>query len=251
MAGQLRVGTSGFSYPGWSPRFYPPGVTAPEFLPYYAARLDACELNNTFYRRPGASLVRAWVAATPADFRFCAKAQRGASLRAIGGDPGAVAWLSEPFRAFGDRLGSVLLRVPEAVRRDPSGASDTRLAALLAAWPPEIPLAADFQDPSWQVDEVFGLLAGAGAVLCATELPEDPDPPTIRVTGPFLYVRLRRHEYSDDALQAWAARLIPFLDAGHDVYAFFRHDESGRAPEFAAALRDAVIRGDASQRDFA
>ena len=37
------------------------------------------ELNNTFYARPTAARIAAWVAATPPGFRFVVKAQRGAS----------------------------------------------------------------------------------------------------------------------------------------------------------------------------
>jgi uncharacterized protein YecE (DUF72 family) len=73
--------------------------------------------------------------------------------------------------------------------------------------------------------------------VCATEGPDDPAPPTLRRTGPFLYVRLRRHDYTDDELAAWRDRFEPFLAAGDDAYVFFRHDETGRGAELAAALR--------------
>ena len=238
VSGRLFAGTSGFSYPGWSPRFYPAGLAATGFLSHYAERLRTVELNNTYYASPSASKVAAWVAATPPDFRFAVKAQRGGSFRALQVDPaGSVPWLTGPYRAFGDRLGTVLLRVPDGVVRD-----DEKLAALLAQWPADLPLTIEFQDPSWHVDETFAALAGMGAALCATELPEDADPPIIRRTGAFLYVRLRRHEYSPADLEAWAARLEPFLSAGDDVFAFFRHDETGRGPGFALGLTAAVDR---------
>jgi len=238
VSGRLFVGTSGFSYPGWSPRFYPAGLAAGGFLSHYAGRLPTVELNNTYYASPSPSKVAAWVAATPPDFRFAIKAQRGGSFRALQTDPaGSVPWLTAPYRAFGERLGTVLFRVPDGVGRD-----DAKLVALLAAWPADLPLTVEFQDASWHVDETFAALAGAGAALCATDLPEDVDPPMIRRTAAFLYVRFRRHEYSPADLQDWAARLEPFLTAGDDVYAFFRHDEIGRGPEFALALAAAVRR---------
>jgi uncharacterized protein YecE (DUF72 family) len=236
VSGRLFVGTSGFAYAGWTPRFYPDGLTAKGYLEHYAGRLPAVELNNTYYASPSASKVATWVAATPPDFRFAVKAQRGGSFRALGVDPTtSVPWLTGPYRAFGERLGTVLFRVPEGVRRD-----DAKLAALLAAWPTDVPLTMEFQDPSWHVDETFAALASAGAALCATELPDDAEPPVIRRTGSFLYLRLRRTEYSDTELRAWAARLEPFLASGDDVYAFFRHDEVGRGPELALALSAAV-----------
>lgn len=207
-------------------------------LEHYATRLGAVELNNTFYRTPTPPAVAGWLAATPADFRFAVKAQRGGSHRALQADPTtSVPWLTGPYRAFGERLGTVLFRVPDGVARN-----DVRLRALLGAWPRDLPLAVEFQDPSWHVDETFAALADAGAALCATELPEDTEPPAIRRTGTFLYLRLRRHDYTDAELDAWAARLEPFLHAGDDAYVFFRHDEAGRGPELAIALAAAIGR---------
>ncbi len=146
-------------------------------------------------------------------------------------------WLTAPYRAFGERLGTVLFRVPDGVVRD-----DGHLRALLDAWPPDLPLTVEFQDVSWHVDETFAALRRIGAALCTTELPEDAEPPTIRRTGGFLYLRLRRHDYSPTELDAWAARLEPFLAAGDDAYVFFRHDEAGRGPELAIALVATVAR---------
>ena len=238
MSGRLYAGTSGFSYPGWSPRFYPTGLAATGFMAHYAERLSSVELNNTYYASPSAPKVAAWVAATPPDFRFAVKAQRGGSFRALQADPTqSVPWLTDPYRGFGERLGTILFRVPDGVRRD-----DAKLAALLAAWPADLPLTMEFQDESWHVDETFAALAAAGAALCATELPDDAEPPTIRRTGSWLYLRLRRHDYSPAELETWAARLEPFLAAGDDVFVFFRHDELGRGPELAIALADAVGR---------
>lgn len=237
--GRLFVGTSGFAYPDWAPRFYPAGLAARELLAFYSGRFPAVELNNTFYARPTAAKVAAWLAATPTDFRFAVKAQRGASMRALLTDPdGSVPWLTDPLVAFGERLGAVLYRVPANVKRD-----DERLAALLARWPRDLPLCLEFQDPSWLVDETYAALTQAGATLCATDLPDSDEEPTIRRTGAFLYLRLRRHAYADATLGSWAARIVPFLENGQDVYVFFRHDDDGRATEFADRLRAAVQAG--------
>ena len=100
------AGTSGFAYPGWAPRFYPTGLPAKGFLGHYAERLPAVELNNTYYASPKADKVAAWVAATPPDFRFSVKAQRGGSFRSLAVDPGeSVAWLTGPYRALGSDSG--------------------------------------------------------------------------------------------------------------------------------------------------
>ena len=224
----------------------------------YAGRLPAVELNNTFRRRPTPSAIRGWVRATPPDFRFAMKAQRGSAVRALWGAPEeSVRWLTEPLGEFGERLGAVLFRVPAEIRRDgpwvdgDPAVADARLAALLEAWPRAIPLVVELQDRSWHVDETFAALRAAGATLCTTELPPEGDegasgapepgtdrePPMIRRTGSFLYLRLRLHDYDAAGLDAWAARIEPFLAAGDDVYVFFRHDPVGRAGDLALELR--------------
>jgi uncharacterized protein YecE (DUF72 family) len=237
--GRLRTGTSGFAYPAWSPRFYPPGTRGPALLRHYGSRLATVELNNTFYRQPSPAAIDGWLAATPDDFRFAVKAQRGSSFRTLQPDAAeSVAWLTTPLRRFGDRLGTVLFRVPDGVVR-----SDERLAGLLSAWPADLPLALEFQDPSWHVDEVFGAVRDVGAAIVTTDLDDDPEPPTIRRSGPFLYLRLRRADYAPDELARWLDRLEPFLADGIDAFVYFRHDEVGRGAELAlelAALGDAA-----------
>lgn len=155
----------------------------------------------------------------------------------------------------------MLFRVPAEVRRDGPwvggevGVADARLRALLDAWPRAIPLVVELQDRSWHVDETFAALRETGATLCTTELPPEgdegatgdaaagggaaaePEPPFIRRTGSFLYLRLRLHDYDAAGLDAWSARIQPFLAAGDDVYVFFRHDPVGRAGELALELR--------------
>jgi uncharacterized protein YecE (DUF72 family) len=232
MAGRLLVGTSGFAYPAWSPRFYPPGLRGGDLLRHYATRLSAVELNNTFYRQPRPELVATWLAATPDEFRFVVKAQRSGSGRFFGDPAGGIDWLTGPYRAFGERLGAVLFRIPDIAKRD-----DDKLRRFLGAWPRDLPLVVEVRDPTWECDETYRALADAGAAMCITEMPEDETPPTIRRTAPHLYLRLRRHDYTTADLEAWHSRLEPFLAAGDDAFVFFRHDEVGRGAELALEFR--------------
>lgn len=232
--GRLLVGTSGFAYPDWRPRFYPAGLRASGLLPHYASRLPAVELNNTFYQQPTAAKVASWLDATPDTFRFVVKAQRGGSWRALRqADPAeSVAWLTTPYRLFGERLGCVLFRVDAPVKRD-----DEALGRLMTAWPRDVPVAFEFQDPSWEMDEVHAILREGGAALVATDQ-DDLDEPPLRRIGACLYLRLRRTTLGDGDVDAWAERLRPFLDDGLDTYVFFRHDEDGTSAVRAERLRD-------------
>jgi uncharacterized protein YecE (DUF72 family) len=237
VVGTLRTGTSGFAYPTWAPAFYPAGTRGDALLPAYAARLTAVELSGTYYRQPTPAQALAWAGRVPPAFRFTVKLLRTGSLRAWATDPtGTLAWLTAPLAAFGDRLATALFRIPAGHERD-----DRRLARLLDAWPTGVPLAVEAQDPSWQVDETHALLRAAGATLVVTETDDAPEPPLI-LTGSFVYLRLRRTLYGTADLDAWAARLEPFLADGRDAYVFFRHDERGATPAHAAALAGRLAR---------
>ncbi len=231
--GRAYVGTSGFAYPDWAPRFYPAGVRATQLLPSYAARLGAVELNNTFYRSPTPTAIDGWLAATPTDFRFCVKAQRGSAWRAFRGDPvEATASLVAAYRPFGGRLRCVLLQAPDDQRR-----SDDGLARLLAAWPADLPLALELRHPSWQDDAVHDLLRGARVALVATDTDALDVAPDLRRTGDLLYLRLRRTSMTDADIARWAARLAPFLADGVDACVFLRHDTDGASAVSAEHLR--------------
>ena len=76
MAPKAYVGTSGWSYTSWRPKFYPEGMKAKEFLPFYATRLKTIEINYTFNHLPTEKNVAEWTAATGDDFLFGLKASQ-------------------------------------------------------------------------------------------------------------------------------------------------------------------------------
>jgi len=73
---QIFTGTSGFSYKEWKGEFYPSDLKNADMLGYYATRLPAVEINNTFYRLPRESVLESWADAVGPDFRFILEASR-------------------------------------------------------------------------------------------------------------------------------------------------------------------------------
>ncbi len=78
--GELRIGTSGWHYPGgrgtWNGVFYPPARGRPQGfdeLRYYAEHFDTVEVNSTFYGQPKAEVSRQWAERTPDGFEFSVK----------------------------------------------------------------------------------------------------------------------------------------------------------------------------------
>ena len=79
MAGQILVGTSSWSDPGFVEEWYPEGMPARERLSWYAERFRAVEVNSTFYAVPDRTTVHRWVQATPDGFVFDVKVHRALS----------------------------------------------------------------------------------------------------------------------------------------------------------------------------
>jgi len=54
----------------------------------------------------------------------------------------------------------------------------------------------------------------------------------------FRYLRFREPPYDEDALAGLAGTIRPLLDAGADVYGYFRHEDEPTAPLYAERLRE-------------
>jgi len=199
----LYVGSSGFSYPSWKPDFYPAGTKSGDFLRLYAERLGTVELNTTGYRLPEEAQFVHWEDETPADFRFAVKMAH----------PNRIAVFTERVRALGERLGPVRIMIQKA--RD-----DEFLAQLLDSLDPEVSWAFDFRHHSWAgVD--------TGEAIAVNALEGD---------ATFRYLRLREPPYDEAALAEWAARIRPLVDAGVDVFVYFKHENEPTAPQYAKRL---------------
>jgi len=238
VSGRAYVGTSGWSYTSWRPKFYPEGTKSAAFLSFYATRFATMEINYTFNHLPTEKNVAQWTAATPEDFTFALKASQQITHRKQLREPAeTLPIFFERARPLGKRLGPILFQTPPWVKRD-----DDRLAMFLAALPRDLRSALEVRDPSWYVPEVYDLLHAANVALVHAEGEKAPSPvETLGASADFAYARLReRNGYPDDAVDAWAKRLRLILDSGKDVYAYFRHDDDGSNALSAERLRRAI-----------
>jgi len=225
----LRSGTSGFSYAPWKGTFYPEDLPAKRWLAYYAERLPAVEINNTFYRMPKASVLAGWAEQVPEEFRFAIKAsKRITHIKRLKEAGDEVGYLVTVLAALGPKLGAVLFQLPPNLKLD-----QPRLEAFLELLGGRVPAAFEFRHPSWQEPAVAELLRARGAALCVADTDEGPAPDLI-ATAPFTYLRLRRSAYPAGELAEWVAKLR--LSAAPDAYVFFKHEDAGVGPRLAAEL---------------
>ena len=237
MMGTLYVGTSGFSFDGWKHGvFYPEGLKNREMLSYYAGRFPSVEINYTFRRFPTEKALTAWREQTPDDFRFTLKANQRIThfkkLRDV--DPDVRDFLTAA-KALGDRLGTVLYQCPPSLHYDRS-----LIETFVGYLPPQPRAAMEFRHPSWV--EARDLLLEHGIAWCVAET-DDKDPgPDDLSWEPFGFLRLRKTEYEDAELSAWAERIRPALEGGSDVYCYFKHEDEGQSTKMADRLR-AILAG--------
>jgi uncharacterized protein YecE (DUF72 family) len=71
----LLIGTSGWSYKGWS-SFYPDDIPKRDYLKYYTGRFNSVEVNATYYNLPSENAVDNWREVVPGNFHFSVKGHR-------------------------------------------------------------------------------------------------------------------------------------------------------------------------------
>lgn len=251
---EIRVGTSGWSYPSgkgtWNGIFYPvaPGGRArtrrtPKFdeLAFYAEHFDTVEINSTFYGVPAPATAKAWAARTPPGFEFSLKLFQKFThpemfQNATGADPWDLGTKDvDEFRAAIDplaaagKLGALLAQFPASFRNEP----DNRgyLEWLLERFR-DYQLAVELRHRSWSDSpvETLELLSVSGAAWAQIDEPKfrlsirQNLLPNVRT---FYYLRL----HGRNAAQWWAH------DKSEDRYNYLY--SAGELEPFSNAAREA------------
>jgi uncharacterized protein YecE (DUF72 family) len=234
MAGTLYLGTSGFAYDEWKGPFYPPGTKQQEMLPFYAKRFSSVEINYTFRQQPAEKTLVTWRDATPEGFLITLKAHQRIThwLRLANADESVATFLDRA-KVLGSRLGTILFQCPPNLPFDRA-----LIENFLGFLPPMYRYAFEFRHPSWA--EAKDILAAQGAAWCLAETDESPAPDAPLQAEPFVYLRLRKLEYTEDEIRAWAGRVSGALDRDSDVFCYFKHEEKGAGPIFAERLAEMI-----------
>ncbi len=231
----LHIGTAGWALPKSERDRFGGG---PSILARYATRLNAVEINSSFYRPHRPSTYARWAAAVPAAFRFAVKAPRtitharrlvdcAAPLEAFLGECGAL----------GEKLGPLLVQLPPSLPFDPHteffGVLRARFAGQVVCEP---------RHPSWFTPAADALLKGwqvARAAADPARVPEAAKPGGDMRFAYFRWHGVPRIYYSDYApaeLEALAARLPA------EAWCIFDNTALGHATANALALRELTAR---------
>jgi uncharacterized protein YecE (DUF72 family) len=227
------IGTSGWHYPHWRPRFYPAKLSTPKWLSFYSERFATVEVNNAFYRLPEKETFAKWRDETPDDFVVAVKVSRYIThVRRLRDSAEPVSLFMERATALGSRLGPILLQLPPNLRCDPAG-----LEATLSAFGGQARIAVEARHSSWFHEEVRAVLESHGGALCLAD-GGPVDVPLWR-TADWSYVRFHQGRgrpapcYTRSALDPWAEKIVSTWKSSEDVFCYFNNDTNG------CALRDA------------
>ena len=230
----IRVGTSGFSYVEWRGIFYPEDLPQKKYLSYYAGHFDTTEINNTFYRLPTQKLTEAWRAEVPDSFVFTLKlSQKITHVKRLRNVDEEMALFFRAADELKQKLGPILVQLPPNFKKNTEV-----LAEFLMSYASGRMLAFEFRHDSWFDVEIYDLLKKHAAALGVVE-PEEGKPLKIvrEITAPFVYMRLRKGDYSQDEIAEWAAWI---KEQTVDVFCYMKHDE--QAPVLASRMLEALRR---------
>ena len=224
------VGTSGYNYPEWKGSFYPETLPAAKMLPYYAERFPTVEINYTFYRAPNEKILQGWDAATPERFKLTLKAPKRITHDARLRDcADRVRQFLETAAVLGPKLGALLFQLPPNLKKDVA-----LFDAFLDAFPPRVCAAFEFRHVSWLDEEIYARLRARNLALCVADSEKLSTP--VEVTADYAYFRLRDEGYGPADIERWAGVIEERTRQCRDVFVYFKHEESGKGPQFAREL---------------
>lgn len=233
-ASGVRIGCAGWSLPR---PLWPAFAQAGTHLQRYAARLNAVEINSSFYRPHQPRTYARWADSVPADFRFSVKLPRAIThqQRLAGCNELLDDFLAQA-GALGERLGCLLVQLPPSLAFDAAIAQEF-LRALRQRHGG--PVALEPRHASWFSGPADRLLADCqvGRVLADPVVHEAGRRPGGHAG--LLYVRLHGSPkmyysaYDRAALDALKARLARAAAAQASVWCIFDNTAEGAAVENA------------------
>lgn len=231
---ELRVGTSGYAYKPWKGTFYPEKLPDKDMLSFYSRHFRTVEINHSFYRMPVESMVAKWGEQVPEGFQFAIKLnQKITHILKLRNAAGILKSFLTAVSVLqpASKLGPILVQVPPTFKADAPV-----LDEFLSLRPRAFRFAFEVRHASWHTGETYALLQRHETALVMAET--DKEPATEALTAPFLYLRLRKENYTAKELASWRNRIRKWLEQGLDVFAYLKHEDEGKAPQIARQLLD-------------
>ncbi len=212
-------------------------------LARYASRLNAVEINSSFYRSHRQDTYARWAGTVAVDFKFSVKVPRQITheKRLVRVDEELTRFISEA-SGLGDKLGMLLVQLPPSLLCDWSVAHSFFRSIRNRI---DVPIALEARHASWFTSEVGNAMAEEEIVRVMA------DPAVVSVNDPpqpvTTYLRLHgsprvyHSPYSLQQLEEFAKRLLLMSEANISAWCIFDNTASGAAIENALQMR-AIVR---------
>jgi uncharacterized protein YecE (DUF72 family) len=231
----VHVGCSGWFYWKWRSVFYPETLPTAEWFSHYARRFRTVEINASFHSWPTEANVKAWLkAAGRRRFVYTVKVcelithiKRFKGTKSLVRDFGVVADI------LGERMGCFLFQLPPSYRY-----TAARLETILSHLDHSRRNVVEFRHASWWKEDVFAAFRKTGTIFCSCSAPRLPD--MLVRTADDIYIRFHgikrwyRHDYSDEELANWAARIK--ASGAKTSWIYFNNDYNAHATRNARRL---------------
>jgi len=254
MIQKVFIGTSGYNYPHWKDKFYPPKTAQKEWLQFYARHFNSVELNVTFYHLPREEVFQNWYNRTPEHFRFIIKGSRFIThIKRLNDCKEPLNLFFRNAKGLKEKLAGVLWQLPPLFKYNAERIKN--FVTLLKRWPQYL-YSFEFRNESWFNDEVYNLFKHHNISLCIADSPSFAF--TEEITGDFLYLRfhggriLYASEYSPAELKSWQCKVNAWIKCLREkpnrqseptLFAFFNNDTQGFALKNAIRFREFINDG--------
>ena len=259
MTETIHVGIGGWDFDPWRGTFYPAGLAKTKQLEHLGTRLNATEVNATYYGSMSPATFEKWAKSVPDGFRFALKASRFCTNRKQLGEAAESTgkFCAQGFTELGDKLGPILWQLAPTKKFD---ADEIRAFLMLLPTSRDgikLRHALEVRHESFRCREFVALARSSQVAITFADHPTYPQ--IADLTADFVYARLQQAQeaeptgYSPAALDRWAevargwakgespAGLAYVSDAKappapREVFTFFISGDKVRNPAAAQAL---------------
>ena len=177
-------------------------------------------------------ILEGWNAATPDRFKLTLKAPKRITHEARLRDcADRVRQFLETAAVLGPKLGALLFQLPPNLKKDLA-----LFDAFLDAFMPRVCAAFEFRHPSWLDEDIYARLRARNLALCIADSEKLTTP--VEITADYAYFRLRDEGYTPEDIARWAGVIRAQTSACGEVFVYFKHEESGKGPEFGRMLME-------------
>lgn len=243
MAGNIYIGTSGWSYKHWKGIYYPDKTRSADWLDFYANDFEVTEINASFYRLPKEETVISWAEKVPKNFKFCPKMSRYLThMKKLRNPEEPLERFFSIFEPIRKHMGPVLIQLPPMLKFDYDVAE--HFFQLLKKKYKQYDFALEVRHETW-MDDGLDLMAKYNIAFVISQS-DAGFPYAEMVTAKNIYVRfhgparLYASSYTNEMLKKFARKFKDWMKDGHDVWAFFNNDLFGYAIDNAKNLKKMV-----------